>query len=154
VKTEYARSAFKKSTIQMSDKRASRSPPKTAPSYYLTENVSHNLNYIYIGLYLMVYCRYCQINVHWNCIGTDKELVRKYRAKKAYYFFECDRCKCKEAIKENPENIKVNFYTSYPQPLKHDVLSCIACESSKGLMKSFEIEIEKIQHEEDEEMKD
>ena len=96
----------------------------------------------------MVYCKYCQLNVHWNCIGTDKELVRKYKNKKAYYFFECDKCKFKELQKENPGKYKFNFSlgtTSIAQQLtKHEHIQCIACESNKGILKSFNIQVQEI----------
>jgi hypothetical protein len=33
----------------------------------------------------------------------------KYKNKKAYYFFECDKCKFKELQKVNPGKYKFNF---------------------------------------------
>ena len=65
--------------------------------------------YKFLGLYLMIHCKSCYINVHWNCIGTDIEVMRKYKHKKPYYFFECDKCKFKELNKENPGKYKFNF---------------------------------------------
>jgi hypothetical protein len=67
------------------------------------------LTYNFLGLYLMIHCKSCNLNVHWNCIGTDTEVMRKYKHKKPYYFFECDKCRLKELNKENPGKYKFNF---------------------------------------------
>lgn len=82
----------------------------------------------------MVYCKTCYTGAHWNCLGTDVQIVEYTKNSKSFYFFECDKCKYKgqaayqhhKYISYNGHNIQSNY-------------ACIACDKDSGLLKAFEV---------------
>ena len=49
------------------------------------------------ALYLMVHCKTCLENAHWNCVGTDVSIMQVIKGGSTFYFFECDKCRLKSA---------------------------------------------------------
>lgn len=58
---------------------------------------------------------------------------------KTIYFFECDKCQFKQPSIQNSGKYKFTASSVATPHEKHGGMTCIACDSNEGLLKSFEI---------------